>query len=87
MKSNQECQQQSCEQACPLELHGSFSIQATSCDLELNQYGEWAKDGGGLRIANVTGGGKLSMKDICELTRIASLLGIGNWIVCWVDLG
>ena len=64
-------------QACPLELHGSFSIQATSCDLELNQYGEWAKDGGGLRIANVTGGGKLSMKDICELTlhRIAAW----NW--------
>ena len=70
----EECQQQSCEQACPLELHGSFSIQATSCDLELNQYGEWAKDGGGLRIANVTGGGKLSMKDICELAlhRVAA---------------
>lgn len=68
--------------ACPLELHDSFSIQATSCDLELNQYGEWAKGGGGLRIANVTGAGKLSMKDICVEMQGSFHIG-GAAMVSW----
>jgi len=51
-------------EACPLELHGAFSIQVESCDLEVNQNGEWTSGGSGIRIANVTGTGKLSIKDV-----------------------
>ena len=68
--------------ACPLELHQSFSIQAVSCDLELNQYGEWAAGGGGLRIANVTGAGKLSIKDTCVEMQGSFHIG-GNAEVSW----
>ena len=69
-------------EACPLELHGSYSIQVESCDLEVNQDGEWTPGGAGIRIANVTGVGKLSIKDTCVEMQGSFHIG-GEAAVSW----
>jgi hypothetical protein len=68
--------------ACPLELHDDFDILITSTDLELNQNGEWSTGATGLRIANVTGGGRVGFKDTCIEAQGSFVIG-GNAQVTW----